>query len=176
MSVSGVGESITRAGLARALAERLQEAGERAPGEAAGGVLRERVLAGQPRALPPAPADCGALALRVALRRAPVAGRPAPDAAAALTHPDGGGGGCVRAGGAGGAAARPSAPANGGAVEVELAAAHSARSFGCAWWAPGMGRPRCSFLRRGAGAPAAGAPLCTFGARAEWALPPAGAD
>jgi hypothetical protein len=170
-----VGESITRAGLARALAERLQEAGERPPGEAAGGVLRERVLAGQPRALPPAPPDCGALALRVALRGAPAAGRAAPEVASTLMQSDGGGGGCERGSGAVAAAAGSMTPAD-GAIEVELAAAHSARSFGCAWWAPGMGRPRCSFLRRGAGVPPAGAPLCTIGARAEWALPLAVAD
>lgn len=67
----------------------------------------------------------------------------------------------------------PTLAGRAGAVEVELVAVHSARSLGCAWWAPGMAAPRCTFLRQpcAPGAPPADALVCTFGVRAEWQLP-----
>ena len=59
-------------------------------------------------------------------------------------------------------------------VEVELVAVHSARSLGAAWLAPGMAAPRCTFLRqeRAPGGRDAGAPVCSFGVRAQWPLAP----
>jgi hypothetical protein len=79
--------------------------------------------------------ECGLLALRVSLARAP----PAANGGSASTAGGSSGGKDIPAAGGGGGPRR---------VRVELAAAATAPSFGVAYQGPGMAAPEATMLRR----------------------------
>ena len=64
-SVTGVGETIMRAGLARAVTTQMQASTALAVDSICEATIRENILDGQPAALPCPHKDCGILAIRV---------------------------------------------------------------------------------------------------------------
>lgn len=64
-SITGVGEIIMRAGLARAVCTQILQSPATAVDSMCGTSIRENILEGQPAALPCPHKDCGILAVRV---------------------------------------------------------------------------------------------------------------
>ncbi|GBF97541.1 hypothetical protein Rsub_10142 [Raphidocelis subcapitata] len=127
VSISGLGEAIMRAGLARAASEGLLRGEDACPSALLAALVESQMVSGRSEAI-----ECGVLACRVAR--------------------SGSGGGADGGGGGGGGRCAGGGPADGGGggacrVRVELAAASSAPTFGVAWWAASMRDAEVAFLR-----------------------------
>lgn len=167
-SVTGVGEVIMRAGLARACGAALQaaDAGEQAPScsDACQQAIQRHVLQGQPEGLPCPHRDCGILALTINVLE---------EAAACTAEQDDlGNAGSELHGGLDTAEGRSVHATK--QLEVELGVAHNSGSMAFGYWAHDMAAPHTHILRqrRSQGEQAA-ARMCCEGARMRWRLPAA---
>ena len=177
-SVTGGGEVIMRAGLARACGAALQaaDAGEQAPccSDACLQAIQRHVLQGQPESLPCPHRDCGILAITVIELDEASSSHGQPASAAeqnAADREEGSAGGKVHGGEETAGGCLVSARK---AVEIELGVAHNSGSMAFGYWAHGMATPHTCILRqrRPKGTQAA-ARMCCEGARKRWRLPAA---
>ena len=179
-SVTGVGEVVIRAGLARACAAVLQE--NRGSALSCSGacqeVITQKVVEGQPAGLPCPHRDCGVLAVTVSIVDAPPGSwdEGTPPASSSKDQQAG----SSREAGRQGEEAGGQSPAEGCSerrrqfVDVELGVVHNSGSMAFGYLAHDMAAPHCCILRQrqlpGA-AEKPGTRMCCEGMHKRWRLP-----